>query len=482
MSDNVSRKQVVVIGGGITGLTACYHLHRHASERGLPLEITLLEAGDRVGGILATTHEDGVLLEHGPDCFITNKPWGVQLCEELELQEEMIGTSTEHRRSFIVRDGKLCPVPEGLYLMIPSSFKSLAVSPIVSWRGKLRMGLDLVLPRRSSQDEDDESLAQFVTRRLGREALERVAQPMVGGIYTADPAKLSLRATMPQFLEMEHRHGSLIRALRHNQRQAQLQGASGPRYGLFTSFQNGMQTLVDRLESCLSADMIRLRTRVAGVERQPGSSSWTIRLEEQPTLKADALCLALPAPKAGALLSSVDADLAAEMDIPYASSAIMNIVLRRRDIAHLLNGMGFVVPAVEHRALIACSFSSVKFAGRAPDDRVLLRAFVGGAMHQEQFEQSDEEIQRAVLHDLRQLLGVSGEPLHVSLQRWPQSMAQYHVGHVQRVARIEALASRLPGLVLAGNAYHGVGVPDCIRSGNEAAQAVLDYLDMAPAS
>ncbi len=228
--------------------------------------------------------------------------------------------------------------------------------------------------------------------------------------------------------------------------------------------------------------MIRLRTRVAGVERQPGSSSWTIRLEEQPTLKADALCLALPAPKAGALLSSVDADLAAEMDIPYASSAIMNIVLRRRDIAHLLNGMGFVVPAVEHRALIACSFSSVKFAGRAPDDRVLLRAFVGGAMHQEQFEQSDEEIQRAVLHDLRQLLGVSGEPLHVSLQRWPQSMAQYHVGHVQRVARIEALASRLPGLVLAGNAYHGVGVPDCIRSGNEAAQAVLDYLDMAPAS
>ncbi|PON13812.1 protoporphyrinogen oxidase [Candidatus Entotheonella serta] len=482
MSDNVSRKQVVVIGGGITGLTACYRLHRHASERGLPLEITLLEAGDRVGGILATTHEDGVLLEHGPDCFITNKPWGVQLCEELELQEEMIGTSTEHRRSFIVRDGKLCPVPEGLYLMIPSSFKSLAVSPIVSWRGKLRMGLDLVLPRRSSQDEDDESLAQFVTRRLGREALERVAQPMVGGIYTADPAKLSLRATMPQFLEMEQRHGSLIRALRHNQRQAQLQGASGPRYGLFTSFQNGMQTLVDRLESCLSADMIRLHTRVAGVERQPGSSSWTIRLEEQPTLKADALCLALPAPKAGALLSPVDADLAAEMDIPYASSAIMNIVLRRRDIAHLLNGMGFVVPAVEHRALIACSFSSVKFAGRAPDDRVLLRAFVGGAMHQEQFEQSDEEIQRAVLHDLRQLLGVSGEPLHVSLQRWPQSMAQYHVGHVQRVARIEALASRLPGLVLAGNAYHGVGVPDCIRSGNEAAQAVLDYLDTAPAS
>jgi oxygen-dependent protoporphyrinogen oxidase len=355
----------------------------------------------------------------------------------------------------------------------------------MSWRGKLRMGLDLVLPRRvppAEGDEEDESLAQFVTRRLGREALERVAQPMVGGIYTADPAKLSLRATMPHFLDMEQRHGSLIRALRHHQRQAVQPGASGPRYGLFTSFRHGMQTLVDRLQSCLPADMIRLQTRVVGIEHQAETSAWIIRLEGQPSIKADAVCLALPAPKASSLLNAVDAELAAEMQIPYASSAIMNMVLRRRDVAHPLNGMGFVVPAVENRALIACSFSSVKFAGRAPEHQVLLRAFVGGAMHQEQFEQSDEEIQRAVLHDLRQLLGVSGEPLHVSLRRWPQSMAQYHLGHLQRVARIESLVSRLSGLVLAGNAYHGVGVPDCIRSGNEAAQALLDDLDMAPAA
>ena len=188
MSDIVSRKRVVVIGGGITGLTTCYRLHRQVSERALPLDITLLEAGDRVGGMLATTYEQGVLLEHGPDCFITNKPWGVQLCEALELQEEMIGTTTEHRRSFIVRDGKLCPVPQGLYLMIPGSFWSFAASPIMSWRGKLRMGLDLVLPRRTLQhqvpaEDDDESLAQFVTRRLGREALERVARRSGDSVY-----------------------------------------------------------------------------------------------------------------------------------------------------------------------------------------------------------------------------------------------------------------------------------------------------------
>ena len=478
MSDATPRKQIVVIGGGITGLTTCYRLQRQAREQSLPLDITLLEASERVGGLLSTTYEQDVLLEQGPDCFITNKPWGVQLCEELELQDEMIGANTEHRRSFIVRYGKLRPVPQGLYLMIPGSFWSFAASPIMSWRGKLRMGLDVVLPRRvAAGGEEDESLAQFVTRRLGREALERVAQPMVGGIYTADPAKLSLRATMPHFLDMEQRHGSLIRALRHNQRQARQQGASGPRYGLFASFRYGMQTLVDRLVSCLPAETIRLQTRVAGVERQ--QSSWRIRLEGQPDIEADAVCLALPAPKAAALLQAVDADLAAEMQIPYASSAIMNIVLRRRDVTHPLNGMGFVVPAVENRALIACSFSSVKFAGRAPQDRVLLRAFVGGAMHQEQFEQSDEVIQQAVLRDLSQLLGVSGEPLHVSLRRWPQSMAQYHLGHIQRVARIEALASRLPGLVLAGNAYHGVGVPDCIRSGNEAAQSLLGHCKLA---
>ena len=478
MSDATPRKQVVVIGGGVTGLTACYRLHQQAREQSLPLDITLLEASERVGGLLATRYDQDVLLEQGPDCFITNKPWGVQLCEELELQDEIISANTEHRRSFIVRHGKLRPVPQGLYLMVPGSFWSFAASPIMSWRGKLRMGLDVVLPRRvAAEGEEDESLAQFVTRRLGREALERVAQPMVGGIYTADPAKLSLRATMPHFLDMEQRHGSLIRALRHNQRQAREEGASGPRYGLFASFRHGMQTLVDRLTSHLPAGTIRLQTPVSRLERL--ASSWLVRLDGQPDIEADAVCLALPAPKAASLLQAVDADLAAEMQIPYASSAIMNIVLRRRDVAHPLNGMGFVVPAVENRALIACSFSSVKFAGRAPQDRVLLRAFVGGAMHQEQFEQSDEDIQQAVLRDLRQLLGVSGDPLHVSLRRWPHSMAQYHIGHIQRVARIEALASRLPGLVLAGNAYHGVGVPDCIRSANEAAQSLLGRVAIA---
>jgi oxygen-dependent protoporphyrinogen oxidase len=467
-------KRIVIVGGGVTGLTVCYRVQMLARERQVPVQVTLLEASGRLGGVIATDYEDDWLLERGPDCLITTKPWGVQLCEELELHDELIGTSTQHRQSFIVRHGVLRPVPQGLYLMAPASFWSFVTSDIVSWRGKLRMGFEPCIPRHVAAE--DESLAQFVTRRLGREALERIAQPMVGGIYTADPAKLSLRATMPQFLEMEQQHGSLIRALRRNQRQRHStakDGTSGPRYGLFVSFKRGMQTLTDRLTACLPPATVRLHTRVTRVQRMPESSRWLLQVDGRCALEADALCLALPAPQAGHLVREVDTALATALDIPYASSAICNLVFRRTDVSHPLNGMGFVVPAVENRALIACSFSSVKFPGRAPDDHVLLRAFVGGALQHEQYDMADDAIERTVLQDLRQLLGTTGEPLHVSTSRHPQAMAQYHLGHLDRVAQIELRAERLPDLVLAGNGYHGVGIPDCIRSGEVAAQALL---------
>ncbi len=483
-ASSTSHQRVVVVGGGITGLTACYRLHREAQERGLRLDITLLEASGRLGGVIDTSIQQDLLLEHGPDCFITTKPWGVQLCEALGLNDQLIGTTTQHRRSFILRHGKLVPVPQGFYLMVPGSLGAFVTSPMLSWRGKFRLLGDLILPRRTSTD--DESLAHFVTRRLGREALERVAQPMVGGIYTADPEQLSVRATMPQFLDMEQRHGSLIRAMLYNQRTARqhdgsTQGISGPRYGLFVSLQSGMQTLIDRLLACLPDNTVRLRTRVCDVQQRSAPSGWLLHLQDQSILEADALCLALPAPQAGQLLTEIDSELSTTLqEIPYASSAIVNLAYRRADVAHLLNGMGFVVPAVEKRSLMACSFISVKFAGRAPEDQVLLRAFVGGAMQPEQYELSDDAMQHAVCQDLQQLLGITGTPTYIHVSRHPQSMAQYHLGHVQRVDRIETLASRLPGLVLAGNAYRGVGIPDCIHSGNTAAEALLTYLPFSP--
>jgi oxygen-dependent protoporphyrinogen oxidase len=479
------RRQVVVIGGGITGLSACYRLCREAEASDLPLDVTLLEASGRLGGVIATSHAQGLLLEHGPDCFISAKPWGVCLCEELGLGEQLIGTTTQYRQSFIVRRNRLLPVPQGFYLMVPGALWAFARSPILSWRGKLRMALDLVLPRRTSTD--DESLAHFVTRRLGREALARVAQPMVGGIYTADPERLSLQATMPQFVEMEQRHGSLIRAMLHNQRVARQRGdlapgISGPRYGLFVSFRQGMQTLVDHLAACLPSGTVRLHTRVSGVQHVVGTCRWLVQVQDQPPLEADALCLALPAPQASQVLADLDPELSATLqEIPYASSAIVNVAYKRADVAHPLHGMGCVVPTIEQRTLMACSFSSVKFADRAPQDQVLLRAFVGGALQPDQYDLSDAAMQRAVCQDLRQLLGITGDPAYLSVSRHPQSMPQYHVGHLQCVARIEALVSHLPGLALAGNAYHGVGIPDCLHSGDTAAQALLAYLHASSA-
>ena len=485
MEQAVNRKRAVVIGGGITGLTACYRLMQQAQAGGLPLDVALLEASDRLGGVIATRHEacpgprsgDGLLLEEGPDCFLTTKPWGVELCDELGLNAELIGTTTEYRQSFIVRHGKLVPVPQGFYLMAPGSLWPFATTLAFSWPGKLRMALDLVLPRRTS--EADESLADFVTRRLGREALERMAQPMIGGIYPADPHHLSMQATMPQFQEMERHHRSLILALRHRQRQASTQqpGISGARYGLFASFRHGMQTLVDALADRLPAAAVRLQTSVRSIRHNPESQRWIVSPQDGPDFEADALCLALTAPQAAHLLTDVDPELAAGLhDIPYASSAVVTLACNRADIAHPLNGMGFVVPAVEQRNLIACSFSSVKFAGRAPDDKVLLRAFVGGALQQEQALWPDAKLQDAVLQDLRQLLGLTGQPALCYVSRHPSAMPQYHVGHLERIKRVEAAAQRWPGLALAGNAYHGVGVPDCIRSGDGAARGLLQSL------
>jgi oxygen-dependent protoporphyrinogen oxidase len=477
MDSAMRRKRVVVIGGGITGLTTSYRLTQTAQACGFLLEVVLLEASGRLGGTIATHHQHELLMEQGPDCFLSAKPWGVHLCEELGLSDELISTTTQYRQSFIVRGGTLVPVPQGFYLMVPGSWWSLVTTPVFSWRGKLRMALDLVVPRRTATD--DESLAQFVTRRLGREALERMAQPMLGGIYTADPQDLSMQATMPQFVEMEQQYRSLIRAMLHKQRHASAsdQGTSGPRYGLFMSFRQGMQTLVDTIAAHLPADTVRLHTRVSNLQYISGTTRWIVHLHQQPAVEADAVCVSLAAPQAGQLLSDVDDTLATALQaIPYASLAIVNIVCTRAQVSHPLDGMGFVVPAIEKRALIACSFSSVKFAGRAPQDQVLLRAFVGGALQQEQLARSDTEIQRAVVQDLRQLLGLTGEPLSMSVTRHLEAMPQYHVGHLDRVAHITSLLAHCPGLVLAGNAYHGVGIPDCIHSGDTAAQTLLEYL------
>ncbi|WP_239993229.1 protoporphyrinogen oxidase [Candidatus Methylomirabilis limnetica] len=473
-------KRIVVVGGGIAGLAAAYRLQeRHSSELA-PCEVMLLEAGSRPGGVIGTTCRDGFILESGPDTLFTDKPWAVDLIRRLDLSDRIIGTSEIHRRTFVAMGKTLHPLPEGFTLLAPTRIWPFLRSGLLTWRGKARMALDLVLPR--GQPSPDESLASFVRRRLGAEALERLAQPMIGGIYSADPERLSLQATFPQFLQMEAQHRSLILALRRKRLSAsgktRTKSDSGPRYSLFATLDNGLQALVDALVRRLPAGTVRLGCPVAGIARR--EKGWTIRLKDGTNIEADGVILAVPAFQTAVLTHDLDGDLARELEaIPYASSVTISLAYRKDAIPHPLDGFGFVVPACEGRTIIACSFSSVKFANRAPAGHALLRTFAGGALQPEPFEWDDERLLTAVRHDLKELLGIETAPLWSHLVRHPQSMPQYHVGHLARLATLERQLRRWPTLKLAGNAYRGVGVPDAIRSGEAAADALLAELTPA---
>ena len=460
--------RIVIIGGGISGLAAAHRI----LELNQAAQVTILEASSRLGGTIHTEFRDGFLLERGPDSFISEKPQAVALAKRLGIESRLIETNEEYRRSFIVRNGRLRPVPEGFQLLAPSRMWPFITSDIFSLTGKARMAADLFLPRKSTNGTTDESLASFVRRRLGVEALERMAQPMVGGIYTADPETLSLRATLPRFLEMEREHRSLILAMLRQGR-AQKSGTSGARYSLFLSFDRGVQVLVDALTQ-MNADF-RVKTRA---QKLTFAQGWTITTDRDEVFKADAVCLAVPAYIAASLLSG---ELAGKLrQIKYASTATINFGYRRAAIAHPLNGFGFVVPFVEKRSLIGCTFSSVKFSVRAPEGHVLLRAFAGGALQPEIFALNESELTARVEADLRELLGINESPLFVEVAKWERSMPQYEVGHLDRVNEIEKLVSKIPGLTLAGNSYRGAGIPDCIRSGEAAAESMITFLKPAP--
>jgi oxygen-dependent protoporphyrinogen oxidase len=473
----VKPERVVVIGGGLSGLAAAHRLVARAGVARRPVEVVVLEATKRIGGTIWTEHRDGFTLEGGPDSFITNKPWGVDLCRALGLGPQLLGTDGSHRRSFVVRQGRLVPVPEGFVLLAPSRLAPILTTPILSWRGKLRLLMDLVLPRKA--DDADESLAAFVRRRLGREALDRLVQPLVGGIYTADPAELSLRATLPQFAAMEQEHGSLILAALRQARQARAaaRAASGARYGLFVTLADGMEALPRALAAALPPGSLRRGAAARRVAQPDPAGPWVVEMLDGPPIEAGAVVLATAAHAAARLIDGFDSELALHLrSIPYASSAIVTVAYPRDRVAHPLDGFGVVVPAIEGRSILAVSFLSVKFPRRAPAGTALLRVFVGGATQPELFDLDDEALTALVRRELAELLGVSGDPLLVDVARHPRAMPQYTLGHQGRVAQIQRQVARHPRLALAGNAYDGVGIPDCIRSGQEAAEAILAAL------
>jgi oxygen-dependent protoporphyrinogen oxidase len=473
-------QRIVIVGGGVTGLAAAHRLQEMARDEGLPLEVRLYEAGPRLGGVISTQRRDGFVLEHGPDSLITDKPWGLALARRLGLEDELTGTAETHRRSFVVRDGRLLPVPEGFQLLAPSRFGPLAMTPIFSWPGKLRMAMDWILPRRD--DPSDESLGAFVERRLGREALERMAQPMIAGIYGADPMDLSLHATLPRFRDMEREHGSVIRAMRARMKAARASngsgsgkrsgastaGVSGARYGLFVSLKQGMQTLTDRLAERLEPGTAVVNAPVRSLERF--GDGWSLEAGGE-RVEAAAVILSLPAYRSAELLRPLDAEAAALLDrIPYASAGTLSLVYRRGRVRHPLDGFGFVVPSIEPFRILGCTFSHAKWPGRAPEGYAVLRAFLGEAALR---DRTEAELEALVRDDLDRLLGLEGDPEFSVLWRGTRCMPHYTVGHLDRLAELDRRLEALPGLALAGNAFRGIGIPDSIHSGEQAAERIL---------
>lgn len=478
---------VAIIGGGISGLAAAHRL----LELNPNIRVTLFEGSDRLGGVLGTIRRGPYLIERSADMFTTREPWALDLCRRIGFADQLVGTTAANRRAFVVRRGKLLPIPEGFTLMSPAKVWPIITSPIFSPLGKLRMACDYFA--RPRQTDADESLQSFVVRHFGHEAFDRLIQPLIGGIYTADPAKLSMRATLPQFVELERKFGSLIRGMRATTSPTRKRGtsvaspttaidpsnsASGARYGLFVAPRDGMSSLIKAIASRLPADCVRQNARVERIERvsdPQGPSPWRVTIAGQPSPEPfDALVLAAPARLSASLLSTIDAQLASLVgSITYAGCSVAVMAYCRDQIAHPCNGSGFVVPAIEKRRIIAGSFSSQKFAGRAPDDRILMRVFVGGALQPELTDLPDDDLRRIVREELGELLGARGESEFCDIVRWQGMMPQYHVGHLDLVAKIEERAASIPHFALAGNAYRGVGIPFCVRSGEQAAERLV---------
>lgn len=479
-------KRVVIVGGGIAGLSAAYRLQRRAPE----VAITLIESEARLGGKIMTERVDGFVIEGGPDTFLSYKPRGIGLCRELGLEDRLHGTNEKIRRTYVMRHGKLYDLPEGLTGLIPSRFGPMIKTRLISPWGKLRMGLDYFIPPKSPNG--DESLAQFVERRLGHEMYERMIEPLMSGIYAGDGAQLSLGATFPQLRQTELEHGGLVKGMLATKKKAHssttpqrgfAQNAGAKKWPAFVTPETGLAEIVEALAARLKAVDVRLGTRVIEIRPspQPDTSdsipSYTIRLEKGETFEAEAVILATPAYATAYLVVGLDPELAQALKgIPYASTVTVSVAYPLRDIPRPLNGYGYIIPRAEGRSILACTWTSTKFPHRAPEGYGLIRAFIGRAGDDDVLNRSDEELLRMVRDELYETLDITATPIVQRIFRWPQAMPQYTLGHLDRLAVIERRLAQQPGLFVAGNAYRGIGIPDCIASGEQAADQVIKYL------
>ncbi len=478
-------RRAIIIGGGLSGLSTAYYLQQEVARSRLDIETILIEKENRFGGCIVTDEVGDFIIEGGPDCFLAEKPWAIQLCEELGLGDRLLCTNEENRRVFILSSGKLHQLPEGFMLMVPTSITPFLKSSLISLPGKIRMAMDLFLPRKRTDEE--ESLAQFVKRRLGNEALEKIAEPLVAGIHAGTPETMSLSSTFPRFIQLEEEYRSLILGMLARGRKASEfnKKRSGPKKTMFMSLVDGMMELTDAIqgrldEGSLLPDKKVVRINHIGKATTRDHSPYEVHLEDGEILEADSVVLATPTYITAELLQEMAGTLSEVLLlIPYVSTATISLVYRASEIHHPLDGFGFVIPRAERRKIMASTWTSVKFPHRSRPDSALLRAFVGGAHNEDLVDLDDEEMLKVVRGELMDIMGITAQPIITRIYRWDKSMPQYMLGHAERLSHLEEELLHYPGLYLTGCAYRGIGISDCIHEGQLTTEKVLKFLGRA---
>ena len=481
ISSKANALKVVVIGAGFSGISAAWYLCNASRNRPASARVTVFESSDRVGGVVNSRHQQGFLIEESADSFIVNKaePWAMQLAEATGFADQLIPPNLPHRRAFVLRHGTAVPVPDGLRLMAATKIMPVLQSRALSWTAKWRLLAESWVARQPDKAQQ-ESLREFAERRVGKAAFEQLVQPLVSGIYTADPDRLSMAAALPQFVEFERQFGSISRGLKRQSRK-DAEKSSGARYGIFRTAKNGLGSFAQHVADRLPDGSVRLQQKVQSVERAnrdsttDAKSGWLVRLQDHPQpLRFDAVLFATPASVTAKLLATEYPRLADKLgSIEHAGVAVACLGYRRADVRHGLEAFGLVIPTIENRDAVAISFSHRKFPHRAANDHVLLRVFLGGALRPDLVRASDEDLVRIAKKEVRELLHAQAEPILTSLSRWDSVTPQYHVGHVEKIREVERIVQAIPDLAIAGNAFHGIGIPQCIRSGRSAAESLL---------
>ncbi len=462
--------KVAIVGAGISGLSSAHYLRKLYREENVPLELVLFESSAHPGGVFDTVKKEDMVLELGPDSFITSKPWALDLARELGLEDSLLGVGYgKGKNTFVYQAGRLWALPEGFFLMAPSRLLPFLRNRLFSAGAKLRVLFEPLVPRGGGEDE---SIRSFVERRFGREIFEKAAQPLLGGIYMADPEKLSLLATMPQFIEMEQRSRSVLWDLLRNPPTSQ--GESGARYGLFLTPAEGMSIVIEKL--CESAEFYRQDYKTPVLSLKKSEKGWLVG-SDRGAEEFDAVVLSTRADTAGQLLSDVDPQLGVRLSgVRYVSSVVATLVFEEKDFRGLPEGLGIIIPSTEKMNLVACSLYSSKFPEKSGSGKVVIRCFLGGELNPETVLWDEEKIKAVLNEELAQILGFDNHPTEIYIRRYPMSMPRFALGHREEISGVMHRLSRHLGLALCGSAYHGIGIPDCVRSGDLAARKI--YADM----